>query len=877
MLVLGRLTTLAGTLLTLVASGCGTTIGDAPAGSTISRSGSSPSMSGVAMPFVQNDGQLDPAASFALTQGAVSTFFTDRGLAVSMADRGGTSQRWGLHLDFLDARPVTPQGVSPDGAVVSYFHGQPDEWRTGVGTYAGLVYRDLWPGIDLRYRSTPAGLKYSFLVHPGADPSDIRLRWRGATELELEEGRLNIHTPAGSLVDDRPISFQPASGSRTPIASSYQLRGETYGFRIGDHDPSRALVIDPAIEYAGYVGGDMYDEARAIDVDGSGAAYLLGRTDSPEASFPETVGPDTSYNTNSDVFIAKIDPSGSGLIYAGYIGGDNFEIGFGVAVDSAGAAYVVGATSSDDATFPDVGGPDTSYNGNGDAFIAKVDPAGTALEYAGFIGGDQSDGAEGVAVDGSGAAYVTGQTSSDESTFPEAGGPDTSYNGSGDAFIAKVMPSGASLSYAGFIGGDASDGGNAVRVDAAGAAYIGGLTFSAEPTFPELVGPDVTFNEPGVDTFNDGDGFVAKVDPSGGSLVYAGYVGGERREDLRGLALLGGNAYLSGETQSDQASFPVVVGPDLTHNSPGIERDAFVAKVNASGSGFVYSGFIGGADNEGGRGIDVDPTGAAYLTGRTDSDQTSFPVINAPQATHGGGTDAFVTKVNPAGTGLVYSGFIGGDQFDKGYGLAVDAGGNAYIGGRTSSSAATFPEGVGPDLSYNDGGDAFVAKIATTATCKGEPVTHLGSDGKDTIIGTQGRDVVLAGEGSDTIRTRGQADIVCGGPGKDTIRGGSGGKATLTSAPGARAPGDPTYGDRLFGENGADTVVGQGGPDLANGGKGKDTVKGGGGKDKVVGGKGKDTVKGQGGTDIVTGGTGNDLCTQGGGSGEPRGCERGDG
>ena len=789
------------------------------------------STSDLAMPFVENGGQLDPRAHFSLTQGGTSTFFTDRGLAISLADQDGTSQRWGLRLDFLGADRVVPEARHRNEAVVGYFHGDVDEWQTGIRTSSSLIYRDVWPGIDLRYGSTSGALKYSFIVHPGGDPSDIRLGWRGATRLQLEGGRLQVRTPAGSLEDDRPVSYQATDGSRAPVASAFELDGETYGFRVGDYDRSRPLVIDPAITYAGFVGGDLLDEARAIEVDSSGAAYLVGSTESPETTFPVTVGPDTTFNMIEDAFIAKVNPAGTGLVYAGYIGGDQYESAFGVAVDPSGAAYVVGSTESDDTTFPDIVGPDTSYNEGGDAFVAKVNPSGTALDYAGFIGGDQFDRGEGVAIDGSGAAYVSGYAESDQTTFPVAVGPDTTYNepgpdasNDGDAFVAKVTPSGQTLSYAGYIGGDMFDESNGIRVDSTGAAYVGGRTRSAQDTFPETVGPDLTFNEPGVDASNNGDGFAAKVNPAGSALVYAGYVGGDQREDLRGVALLGDTFFLSGETDSDQSTFPVVVGPDLTHNSPGTERDAFVAKVNSAGTGLAYSGFIGGADEDAGRGIDVDPTGAAYVTGRTSSDQASFPVIDPPEATYSGNTDAFVAKVNPAGSGLVYSGYIGGDDFDKGYGLALDQGANVYIGGRTDSSEATFPEVVGPDLTYNGGSqDAFVAKLATTERCKGKPVTHLGSEGNDTITGSSGSDVVLAGGGNDVVKTLGGADTVCAGAGNDKANGGGGR-------------------DLLLGEKGNDKLKGGGGAkDRSVGGPGKDKLTGGGGKkDKCKGGPGKD-------------------------------------
>jgi uncharacterized repeat protein (TIGR01451 family) len=199
--------------------------------------------------------------------------------------------------------------------------------------------------------------------------------------------------------------------------------------------------VDPGgtgLLYAGYIGGSGSDVGSGIAVDASGSAYLTGRTGSSEATFPATVGPDTTHNGSADAFVAKVDPAGTGLLYAGYIGGFGFDEGRGIAVDASGSAYVAGLTQSTEATFPATGGPDTTFNGNTDAFVAKVDPAGTGLVYAGYIGGSASDQGFGIAVDAAGSAYLTGRTDSTEATFPATGGPDTTFNGASDAFVAKV-------------------------------------------------------------------------------------------------------------------------------------------------------------------------------------------------------------------------------------------------------------------------------------------------------------------------------------------------------------------------------------------------------------------------------------------------------
>jgi len=428
--------------------------------------------------------------------------------------------------------------------------------------------------------------------------------------------------------------------------------------------------------------------------------------------FPEVIGPDLTYNGGTyDAFVAKINADGSGLTYAGYIGGSSGDYGNGIAVDSSGAAYVTGYTESTEATFPGVllSGPDPTYNGGiADAFVAKVKLDGTRLDYAGYIGGAGFETGVDIAVDSAGAVYVTGYTDSSEATFPEVVGPDLTYNGGiYDAFVAKVNSTGTGLTYAGYIGGLGTDYGSGIAVDSSGAAYVVGSTASSEATFPEVVGPDLTYNG---GTY---DAFVAKVNSTGTGLTYAGYIGGSGTDYGYNIAVdSSGAAYVVGVTGSSEATFPEVVGPDLTYN--GGTRDAFVAKVNLTGTGLTYAGYIGGSAYDSGYGIAVDSGGAAYVTGYTASSEATFPEVVGPDLTYNGGTyDAFVAKVNAAGSGLTYAGYIGGSGIEDGSGIAVDSGGAAYVTGYTTSSQSTFPEVVGPDLTHNGGTyDAFVAKVA---------------------------------------------------------------------------------------------------------------------------------------------------------------------
>jgi hypothetical protein len=696
------------------------------------------------------------------------------------------AERWIVKLDFVGANPaVRPVGREETGALVSYFRGRPKDWKSGLPTYSKIVYSNLWPGIDLVYYGTVNKLKYEFIVHPGADPSKIRLAYRGAQSVFIDEtGRLRVTTPLGGFEDDVPVAYQERDGQKTSVKLAYEMENQSskgvdtdplansatlhdemkaafssradkkqtagptsrydapgdsaarpceYGFQVGDYDSTLPLVLDPAIlVYCGYVGGTSYDTGEGIAVDALGNVYVTGSTNSNETTFPVTGGPDLSHNGSSDIFVAKVNAAGTALVYCGYIGGSSSESGMGIAVDSAGNAYLTGFTGSSEATFPVTVGPDlTHYSGN-DCFVAKVNAAGTALVYCGYIGGWMEDFGYGIAVDGSGNAYVAGQTESNETTlpFPVTVGPDLTFNGAfgdADGFVAKVNAAGTALLYCGYIGGSSRESCSEIAVDGSGNAYITGWTYSTEATFPVTVGPDLSYN--GSNSFQEA--FVAKVNAAGTALDYCGYIGSGGPGS--GIAVdASGSAYVTGTTYANQTTFPVSVGPDLTYNGG---NDAFIAKLNASGTAFVYCGYIGGSSDDYGLGIAVDAAGNAYVAGETLSTEATFPVKAGPDLTYNGGDDAFIAKVNSAGTALTYCGYIGGSGEDKCRSVAVDGAGNALVTGYTGSSQATFPVTIGPELVFDAGiYDAFVAKIYYyEAHIQKHAAGDFDGDGKDEI------------------------------------------------------------------------------------------------------------------------------------------------
>lgn len=656
--------------------------------------------------FTPNEGQAGPGVVFTCRAAEYTALFGKGRVAYLVPSAGG---RHVIIERFPGVDPgAAPAGLYPLDMRESYFTGPASSWQTGIIPSGAISYEDLFAGIDLVFRGTNGSLKREFVVRPGADPAAIRTVYDGAERVRVAaDGALVVRAGSGEFRESPPACYQEKGGVRVPVPCRFDVREDgSVSFVTGLYDPDLALVIDPALAYCGFIGGYGDDWGNAVAVDASGNVYIAGDTYSTRASFPETGGPDLTPNGDVDAFIAKVNPSGTALVSCGYIGGSGEDWGNGIAVDSSGNAYVAGTTSSTESTFPVTAGPDLTSNGSGDAFVAKVNASGDVLDYCGYIGGFNIEWGNGIAVDSAGNAYVTGTTVSDNRTFPVRTGPSPAAGGSFDAFVAQVNGDGT-IGYCGYIGGTGNDYGRGIAVDGHGAAYVAGSTDSDEGSFPVAAGPDPSQN-------GSSDAFIAKVNASGAGLDYCGYIGGSGSDLGTAVAVdRNGNAYLAGSTLSTGASFPVTVGPDLTFNDDSGEQDGFVAKVNVSGAGLVYCGYIGGYSNDRVAGIGVDGTGNAYVTGETLSSRESFPVFRGPDLSYNGEgyTDAFVARVNASGSGLDYCGYIGGRLDDGGSGIAVTPDGTPYVTGWTVSAAKTFPEFTGPDLSGNGGFDAFVAKI----------------------------------------------------------------------------------------------------------------------------------------------------------------------
>jgi hypothetical protein len=603
-------------------------------------------------------------------------------------------------FEFQGAAPhPAVVGQGPSRGTVHFLRGRdPSCWTIGVETSAAVLYQGLYPGIDLKVYGNGRTLEYDWIVNPGGDAADIAFRISGASAPFIDGGgNLVVRSRHGEWSHRRPGAYQVIDGRRIEVAAAFRAEDAgIFGLSVPSYDASLPLVIDPAvmIQYSTYLGGSRDDVANAISVSTGGNVYLAGTTDS--ADFPVKSGYSLEPSAKSDVFVAKmaedgkgliystyiggsgndsaaaiavnkaaafiagttdsadfpvknafrgelgggrdafvvrLDASGAGLDYATYLGGADADEGRGIAVDGQGNAYVAGSTASAD--FPLLVPIDAKMEG-GEAFVAKLSPRGASLVYSTFLGGSAEDEASAIVVDRNGTAFVTGSTFSPD--FPTVGALDNSYNGEGDAFVARVAASGRALKYSTYLGGKAADAGSAIALDASGEAFVTGQTSSAD--FPVRSAFDRSLG--GV-----ADAFVTKLSADGKTLGYSTYLGGSGEDAGLGVAVdADGTAFLTGFTASPD--FPHLKGPDPTY---GLGRDAFLAKLAATGGKILFSTYLGGSRNEAGLAVARDGLKNIYVAGTTTS--PNFPTRGAFDPTAGGLKDAFLTKYAPGAMSII--------------------------------------------------------------------------------------------------------------------------------------------------------------------------------------------------------------------------------
>jgi len=676
--------------------------------------------------FEANQGQLDPHVKFVSRGAGYSLFLTPTETVMTLRrpSRGEPSSRGTRALPSQEEKSAVLRmklvGANAETQVFgqdelpgksNYFRGNdPTKWRSSVPQYARVRYTNVYPGMDLAYYGNQRELEYDFVLRPGADPGQIRLRIEGAKRLRLEHGDLVLSRSEGKVLLRHPHIYQVANGKRRVIHGHYVVNNKNeVGFRVASYDRARTLVIDPVLAYSTYVGGSKEESGASIAVDSAGNAYITGQ-DRGSTDFPTENPIQSTYGGGfTDAFVTKINADGSAAVYSTYLGGSQNDTGEGIAVDSAGNAYLTGQTDSND--FPLVNAIQAVPSGNSTGFVTKINAAGNALVYSTFLGGTGGDNGSRIAVDSAANVYVTGYTLSTDFPIVNAIQP-TFGGGLLDSFVTKINAAGNAFVYSTYLGGSGDDVGTGIAVNSTGKVYLTGVTTSIN--FPTVNAIQPTLHSP------YGNAFVTKINAGGTALVYSTYLGGSSSEDGEGIAVdPGGNVYVAGGTTS--ADFPIVNAIQPVLNGFG---DAFVTKINPAGSALLYSTYLGGSNGEGARGIASDSAGNAYVTGITES--PDFPTLNAIQPAYAGNRDLFVTSINAAGTAFIYSTYLGANKDDEANAIALDSAGSAYVVG--ASLSGSFPKTLSfqkRSLAFQPAmkgkGDAIVAKIALRTFVKASP------------------------------------------------------------------------------------------------------------------------------------------------------------
>lgn len=648
--------------------------------------------------FEANQGQFDPQVKFASRLSGYDLFLTSTEAVLALP---AAAVR--MKLTGANPRPLVA-GLDELSGKSNYFTGDdPKKWRTGVPGFARVCYEDVYPGISLIYYGNQQYLEYDFIVAPGADPAVISLAFEGANGLRLDPcGDLVIETASGEVRHREPAVYQEAQGVRQAVEGRYALgEGGEVAFEVGEYDKAKPLVIDPILSYSTYLGGSGADEATDIAVDATGSVYLVGHTTSSNFPVASAFQPDFHGSISiPDVFVTKLSQAGDSIVYSTYLGGSGNDLGLGIALDATGNAYVTGFTGSPD--FPTRPGSfSTAHKGNNDAFVTKLNAQGAALVYSTFLGGVQGqERGNAIAVDAAGNAYVAGKTTS--SDFPlTTGAFQTTKRGFEDAFVTKLNAQGAALVYSTFLGGNSDlDEAIDVAVDSSGHAYVTGATASAN--FP--VTNQALQRNFGGGTVFFGDAFVTKLNAEGSALDYSTYLGGSEGDEGKGIAVdATGSAYVTGLSQS--TNFPTSNAIQRTKAGVGVCEDifsncsdAFVTRLSASGRELIYSTYLGGGSQiplraTGDSASDIAIDAAGNAYVTGTTSSTDFPTANALQPANAGFGDAFVAKVNATGSDFGYSTYFGGGGDEGAVAIAVDQAGNVYVAGVATS--AGLPTTVG--------------------------------------------------------------------------------------------------------------------------------------------------------------------------------------
>jgi uncharacterized protein (TIGR03437 family) len=672
----------------------------------------------VPLGFEANRGQAPPAFRYLTRQAGFSLGLTADAVTVALKDAHP------LALQFVGARSgVHLHGSEAQQGQSHYLLGNDAaDWHANVPRFGRVTYEQLYEGIDAVFYGRGAQLEYDWMISPHADAGQIKFTFAGADAVRLDEGgALVVEQGSVRLLQHVPVAFQDTTRGRQAVAVRYVIGADhLISFALDDYDATLPLVIDPILSYSTYLGGGNIDAAYAIATDAAGNIYVAGQTTS--LNFPVRVPYEDTPGGGSDGFLTKLDPTGTRLLFSTYLGGrGSSDRVWSIAVDKTSSIYLSGETNS--LNFPTTPtAPQPVARGNGDAFVTKLNPAGTALVYSTYLGGNQTDAAYALALDANDAAYVTGRT--DSPNFLTRNPIQAALRGERDVFVAKFSGTGALL-FSTYFGGDGAideEVGYGIAVDALQQAFVTGVTTTAN--FPTASAWQAQFR-------GEQDAFLAKFDTEQFKLLFSTYLGGNNADAGRAVVVDGfGNPSLTGVTSS--LNFPI---RNPMQSSYGGGAEAFVMKFRASGSAPLFSSWLGGRgdENTGSASefipignLAIDALGFTYLTGKTTSD--NFPVLRGIQETRRGDNDAFVAKLTPAGDALVYStyfgtSFSGSTGLDeRGLDLVIDNQGTVYFAGQVLGSDL---QTVTPLQARTNGGmsEAFVAKISSPDLATIAPVS----------------------------------------------------------------------------------------------------------------------------------------------------------
>ncbi len=711
--------------------------------------------------FELDDTAEDGALRFSSRGPGYGLFLTSEGATLSLLKPDGSGfETLGMRL-VGGATGSELSGLSQIPGYNHYYKGNdPSAWRESRERYGAVQYDAVYPGVDLVFYGTAGELEYDFIVAPGADAGQVRIAFEGATQLQLIDGDLHLSTAEGEVVQQAPVVYQEVDGARVAVDAEYVLAAEgahEVSFLIGEYDRTQPLVIDPILSYASFYGG-VSDEAfqGGVVIDSAGNMLLSGWTTSPV--FPTVNPAQTTQTSHIDAMVVKLAPDGQSVIYSTYFGGSRpagdpassqrgRDEAWGIAVDAAGNAYVVGDTCSPDmpvtpGAYDQGCGSDGNCDGGDgfhDTFVLKLSPSG-ALVYSTYLGGSSYDRPlGGIAVDAAGNAYVAGWTSSQD--FPTTPGAfDTTFNGMSDAFVTKLSADGSSLIYSTYLGGGvpttfvtATDTPYAIAVDAQGNAYVGGTTGSAD--FPTTAG---AFQE-NAGPYGGANGYLVKLSADGSSLVYSTYLEDVHTKVSDLLVDDQGRVWAGGQTNSQ--TFPTTPGAyqeNTVGDSP--DTDAFVVQLDASGSTILAATYLSTVDDDSLTALGVDPHGNVFALCYTESN--SFPLVDPIYSSAPGNYRAAISRFSPDLSTLTFSTLLGFGATSGS--MDIGPGSEVYVAGKGTNGTYGSPVSptVNPVDSFSGGSsDAYVAVLDGFLQCNPATsycTTSINSAGYRALMNLQG-------------------------------------------------------------------------------------------------------------------------------------------